>query len=135
MLEQLASEVQNTTAAMTQNIVFSLKIVGVLWAIHIINLLMGYSLNNLGIRTRSLLGLPGIIFAPFLHADFNHLFFNTIPMFVLSDLVLIEGTTVYYVVSLAIIILSGFLTWLFGKRGIHVGASGLIMGYFGYLVD
>lgn len=134
MLEQLATQMQLAIAAMINNMGFSLKIVGVLWAIHVINRIMQYRLNNLGIHTRSFKGLLGIIFSPFLHADFNHLFFNTIPLFVLSDLVLIDGAKIFYSVSLAIIILSGFLTWLLGKRGIHIGASSLIMGYFGYLL-
>jgi len=134
MLEKLSTEIQHVIAAMQSNMLFSLKIIGVLWAIHITNRIMQYSLNNLGIRTRSLKGLPGIIFSPFLHGDFNHLFFNTIPLFVLSDLVLLDGKEVFYSVSFAIIILGGFLTWLFGKRGIHIGASSLIMGYFGYLL-
>ena len=40
---------------------------------------------------------------------------------------------VFYIVTLTIILLSGFATWLLGRRAIHVGASSLIMGYFGYL--
>jgi len=134
MLEKLANEVQNVITSMQYNMLFSLKIIGILWAIQIINLLTKYNLNNLGIRTRSIRGLSGILFSPFLHGGFNHLFFNTIPLFVLSDLVLLEGHVVFYYVSCTIIILSGILTWLFGQRGIHIGASGLIMGYFGYLL-
>jgi membrane associated rhomboid family serine protease len=134
MLEKLSLEMQHLITAMHGNLLFSLKMIGVLWTIHVVNRITQYNLNSLGIRTRSLKGLPGIIFAPFLHGDFNHLFFNTVPLFVLSDLVLLEGTVIFYTVSLAITILSGSLTWLFGKRGIHIGASGLIMGYFGYLL-
>ena len=125
---------QQVISAMQGNMLFSFKIIGILWIIHIINRITHYNLNHLGLHTRSLKGLPGIVFAPFLHADFSHLFFNTIPLFVLSDLVLLDGKTVFYEVSLAIIILCGLLTWIFGKRGIHVGASGVIMGYFGYLL-
>lgn len=134
MLEKLANEVQSVITSMQHNMLFSLKIIGILWAIQIINLLTKYNLNNLGIRTRSISGLSGILFSPFLHGGFNHLFFNTIPLFVLSALVLLDGYVVFYYVSCTIIILSGLLIWLFGQRGIHVGASGLIMGYFGYLL-
>lgn len=134
MLEKLASEVQQVTAAMQSNLLFSLKIVGVLWLVHLVNAMSKYTLNNLGVHPRTLSGLPGIIFSPVLHGNFNHLFFNTIPMVVLSDLVLLEGRMPFYYISLAIIILSGSLIWLFGQRGIHVGASSLIMGYFGYLL-
>lgn len=134
MLEKLASEIQQVIVAMCSNMLFSLDIICVLWGIHIINWVAQYRLNRFGIHTRRARGLPGIILSPLLHGDFNHLFFNTIPLFVLSDLVLMDGHVMFFQVSLAIIILSGFFTWLFGQRGIHVGISSLIMGYFGYLL-
>ncbi|HEX4045708.1 MAG TPA: rhomboid family intramembrane serine protease, partial [Gammaproteobacteria bacterium] len=33
-----------------------------------------------------------------------------------------------------IIVLGGFGTWLIGRRGTHIGASGVIMGYWAYLL-
>ena len=134
MFENIATEIHQLILAMKINTVFALELVSILWFIHIINCMMQYRLNVLGIRSRKLSGLPGIIFAPLLHGDFNHLFFNTIPLFVLSALILPEGRITFYYVSGTITILSGFLIWLFGRRGIHIGASSLIMGYFGYLL-
>ncbi|CAL7960589.1 Rhomboid family transporter protein [Gammaproteobacteria bacterium] len=134
MFGKIALEIQQLILAMKINTVFALELVSILWFIHIINSMMQYRLNFLGIRSRKLGGLPGIIFAPLLHGDFNHLFFNTIPLFVLSDLILPEGRVMFYYVSGTITILSGLLIWLFGRRGIHIGASSLIMGYFGYLL-
>jgi membrane associated rhomboid family serine protease len=135
MLEQLGSQMDHLIVAMQNNLIFSLKLIALLWAIHIINKIAQYRLNVLGILPRRFRGLFGIPFSPFLHGDFNHLFFNSIPLFVLADLVLIEGKVVFYYVSVTIIIVSGFLTWLMGKRGIHIVASGLIMGFFGYLLS
>lgn len=134
MLEKIATEIQHLIIAMQVNTLFALKFIGILWLIHIINWIMQYRLNVLGIRSRTLSGLPGIVFSPLLHGDFNHLFFNTIPLFVLADLILPEGKIMFYYVSGTITLLSGSLLWLFGRRGIHIGASGLIMGYFGYLL-
>ena len=134
MLEKIAVEIHHLIIAMKVNTVFALELVSILWFIHIINRMMQYRLNFFGIRSRKLGGLPGIILAPLLHGDFNHLFFNTIPLFVLSDLILPEGRVIFYYVSGTITILSGILIWLFGRRGIHIGASSLIMGYFGYLL-
>ncbi len=135
MLEKLSTEIQQLTIATQINALFALKIVGLLWLIQIINRIMQYQLNGLGVRPRTIRGLIGVIFAPILHGNFNHLFFNSIPLFALADLILIEGEVIFYYVSGTIIIVSGFLTWLFGRRGIHIGASGLIMGYFGYLLS
>lgn len=88
----------------------------------------------LGIWPRHLWSLPGIFFAPFLHLNFNHLFFNSIPLVILSDFILIDGLHHYLIVSSYIITISGFLIWCLGKPGIHLGASAVITGYWGFLV-
>lgn len=88
----------------------------------------------LGIIPRRWYGLSGLLFAPFLHANFNHLFFNTIPLVVLADFLLIHGITYFLTATLIITVLSGFLVWCFAKPGLHIGASGLITGYWGLLV-
>lgn len=87
-----------------------------------------------GIIPRHWIGLRGIFFCPLLHADFNHLFFNCIPLIVLSNFLLIEGLEIYFILSFSIICLSGLAIWCFAKPGIHVGASALITGYWGFLV-
>ena len=88
----------------------------------------------LGIIPRRWYGLPGLLFAPFLHANFNHLFFNTIPLVVLSNFLLIHGLSYFLTATLIITVLSGFLVWCFAKPGLHIGASALITGYWGLLV-
>lgn len=133
-MQHLVSELQNIIWSVQHNIPFVLFLVGILWLINLVNLILHYRLNILGIYPRTYHGLLGIFFTPFLHSNFGHLFFNSIPLFVLANLVLIQGYKTFYLVSIAIIILSGLAIWLFGKPGIHVGASALIMGYFGYLL-
>jgi membrane associated rhomboid family serine protease len=88
----------------------------------------------LGIIPRHIRGLPGIIFAPLLHANFNHIFFNSIPLVVLSAFLLINGLQYYLVITLLITLLSGFAIWCFAKNGLHIGASAVITGYWGFLV-
>ena len=88
----------------------------------------------LGIWPRHLLGLPGIFFSPFLHVNFNHLFFNSIPLIVLSNFILMDGLHYFIIISIYITVMSGFLVWCFAKPGIHLGASGVITGYWGFLV-
>lgn len=113
---------------------FAFLCILVLWSIHLINWLMKYRLNYLGIYPRHIMGLPGIIFSPFLHGDFNHLFLNSIPAFILIDLVSIYGKFVFVTATIYIILVGGFAVWLFGRRALHVGASGLMMGYWGLLL-
>ena len=132
-MQQFVLAVQNVVLSIQHNLLFVLGIIAILLVIHLVNWLLGYRLNILGIYPRKLAGLPGIIFSPFLHGNFNHLFFNSVPLFALINLILLKGRMVFYIVTLTIILLSGFATWLLGRRAIHVGASSLIMGYFGYL--
>ncbi|MCW5589713.1 MAG: rhomboid family intramembrane serine protease [Legionellales bacterium] len=112
----------------------TLNLLALMWGMHLINFALGYRLTILGIYPRHIVGLIGIIFAPFLHANFNHIFFNSIPLFVLANLVLLSGVTSFIVVSLIIIFCSGFMVWLVGRKALHVGASALVMGYWGYLL-
>ena len=108
--------------------------VGLLFAIHIINWILGYRLNVLGIWPRKTWGWLGIPFLPFLHGDFGHLIFNSVPLFIFSNLILLQGLNIFLTSTGIIIALGGILIWAFGRRGIHVGASALIMGYFGFIV-
>ena len=105
------------------------------WVVFIISELTGKRLLILGIYPRRLSGLPGILFAPLLHANFNHIFFNSIPLLVLSNFLLINGLAYYLEVTLYITLLSGLLVWCFAKPGLHVGASAVITGYWALLVS
>lgn len=92
------------------------------------------SLDQYGILPRNLIGLRGILFAPFLHGGFGHLIGNTIPFIVLGWLVMLREISDFAAVSIISALVSGLGTWLFGTRGIHIGASGVIFGYLGYLL-
>ncbi len=91
-------------------------------------------LNILGIHPRTEWGFVGIPFSPFLHGDFSHLIFNAIPLFIFSNFILLQGANLFYMATGIIILISGLLIWLFARPGIHIGASSLIMGYFGFIL-
>lgn len=113
---------------------FMVYILAIVWFVNIINWLLKGRLNIFGIYPRTLWGLIGIIFSPILHANFNHLFFNSIPFFVLGMFLLALGKDMFVSVSIFIILFQGISVWLFGRKSIHIGASGLISGYFGFLL-
>lgn len=105
------------------------------WGIAAFNVIVGGTLTQLGIRPRDPSGLFGIGFAPFLHADGSHLFHNTLPFIILGWLVLLGGIPVFYIVTIVVAIASGLGVWLFGKPGTnHIGASGVVFGYLGFLL-
>lgn len=116
------------------NLHYVLITIGVLWIIQCINFMLHYRLNIFGILPRTLTGLPGVLLAPLLHGSFGHLLFNSLPLFLLMNLALLAGTSEFIIVTLLITTLSGLCVWLLGRKALHVGASGLIMGYAGYLI-
>ncbi|MGQ3889409.1 rhomboid family intramembrane serine protease [Legionella sp. CNM-1927-20] len=135
MLDEISNSLNQIISNTQTNLPILIKIMAVIWGIYFINLLIFHQrLLYLGIIPRRLIGLPGILFAPLLHANFNHLFFNSIPLLVLSDFILIDGFIYYLIVTLIITLGSGLLIWLFAKPGIHIGASSLITGYWALLV-
>ena len=92
-------------------------------------------LNALGIVPQSFIGLRGILFAPFLHGSFYHVLANTAPFIVLGWLVMLRNIKDFYFVSAISALVGGLGTWLIGRPcSVHVGASGVIFGYFGYLL-
>ncbi len=110
-------------------------LLGVIWGVEVINLITGYALNGwLGLRPRSLGGLDGIVFMPLLHGSVGHAAANTVPLVLLGGLLAVTARHVALAATIIIVALGGLGVWLFGQTAIHVGASGLIFGWFGFLV-
>jgi membrane associated rhomboid family serine protease len=111
-------------------------LVGTMWAVMLINTMFFQGqLNSFGIAPHNLVGLRGILFAPFLHANFPHLISNTLPFITLGWLVMLWETSDLLVVTVISMLVGGIGTWIFGGVGTnHVGASGVVFGYLGYLL-
>ncbi len=114
-------------------------LVAIMWAVEIFDQgimrsVFRSTLDIYGIIPRNPIGLRGILFAPFLHGSFIHLLGNTFPFLVLGWLIMLRETRDFFVVSGVSALVSGAGTWLFGSPGVHIGASGVIFGYLGYLL-
>ncbi len=111
-----------------------LALIALLWIVLFISWAVP-SLNQLGIRPRTIPGLIGIIVSPFLHGDIVHLMANTTGLFFLGLIFLgLEKSRAGYIM-VPIYILSGLGTWIIGRAGsVHIGASGIIYGLLGYLL-
>jgi membrane associated rhomboid family serine protease len=110
--------------------------IGTFWILEIIDqVFLHNSLNNLGIQPRTIIGLRGIIFAPFLHGNFTHLISNTIPFLILGWLVMVQEIKDFWFVTFITMLVGGGGIWLFGApNSVHIGASILIFGYLGFLL-
>ena len=112
-----------------------LALVGIMWGVEILDTyVFRHGLDLLGILPREAIGLRGIVFAPFLHANFPHLIANTVPFIVLGWLIMAQNVADFAIVSVICMLVGGLGTWLFGHRGLHIGASGVIFGYLGFLL-
>ena len=106
------------------------------WLVFVLNnLVWNGRFDQYGIAPRQISSLPGIIYAPFLHASYQHLAANTLPLLILGGIICGRSRGEFLVVTLAGVLLGGGLTWLFARNACHIGASGLIFCYFGYLAS
>ena len=110
--------------------------IGVIWILQIANWADRYGLDfSYGILPRSLGHLGYIFTAPFLHFSWNHIEGNSGPLFVFGFLAAYRGVVKFLGVTLVVALTSGLAVWLFqGNSELTVGASGLIFGYFGYVL-
>lgn len=109
--------------------------VGLLSAVQVVNWVVGYRFNPaFGLIPRDVGGLDGVIAMPLLHGSFAHLMANTPPLLVMGGLLVATATRALLAVNTVVLVLGGGLVWLFGSSAIHIGASGLVFGWFGFLV-
>jgi membrane associated rhomboid family serine protease len=104
-----------------------------MWLAKIIELLFETNLSGFGIYPLTARGLPGILFSPFIHADFSHLFNNTLPLFFLSVALFYFYSQVAWRVFIWTYFLTGLLVWFAGRDAWHIGASGLVYGLASFL--
>lgn len=127
------------TRAITRELKTQVTILGgfvaLMWLIELVDILVfRQALNIYGILPRHVIGLRGIFFAPFLHGGLAHLIANTLPFVILGWFVMLQETSDFFVVTGITMLVSGLGVWLFGSPGFHIGASGVIFGYLGFLL-
>jgi membrane associated rhomboid family serine protease len=108
----------------------------VLFLIEVLDFATGHQLDQLGgVRPRELDGLDGVLFAPFLHASFGHLYSNSVPLLLTGTFVLATGTRRFLWVTGLIALVSGLGAWFTGPpHTVGIGASGIVFGYLGFLL-
>ncbi|MBQ4835332.1 rhomboid family intramembrane serine protease [Pseudoalteromonas luteoviolacea] len=92
---------------------------------------IGVPIERLGIVALEEDYLIGIVTAPFVHGSWSHLSGNLIGLWICGYIA--SRQPKFKRVSVAIVIMTGALVWLFAGDGNHIGSSGVVMGYYGYL--
>lgn len=105
------------------------------WAVSLYVLFVDPGLRfELAVLPRRTEGLLGVLTAPLVHGSFAHLAANTGPLLILGGMVAARGAAYYVTTTFAVAVLGGLGLWALGRNAAHVGASGLVFGYFGLLV-
>ena len=113
-----------------------LSVIMIIWLVGIVNWLLDSQLNRFGILPRTPEALPGILFTPFLHGGFLHLINNTIGFFIFGWLAsLYNGSNDNLLLKLTLFVTfwGGLLTWILARPSLHIGLSGVIFGYWGFV--
>ena len=108
-------------------------IVALMWLVKIYEVLQGIRFTRWGIFPRDWDGIVGIIAAPFVHSDWQHLMSNSLPMFMLLSMVMVFYKRVAIPSIVIITFFTGFTVWLFARESYHVGASGVVYGLVSFL--
>ena len=134
--EVYQQQVQQARRGVARHFAILITIIALLWLIEAVDQLFWRGqLDFFGVEPRTLTGLRNIIFAPFLHKGFNHLLANTLPFLVLGWFVMLSGIREFVAVSLIAMLVSGGGVWVLGMpHTVHVGLSGVIFGYLGFLL-
>ena len=114
---------------------YSLGFVVLLWLIELADVLLPARLDAEGVRPREEDGLWGILFAPLLHAGWDHLIANSVPLLVLGFLVFLSGIGRALAATAVIWVVGGLGTWLIApEHTVHIGASVIVFGWLTYLM-
>jgi len=99
-----------------------------LWVVKFAEYFGGLDFTQFGIYPRRAGGLAGVLFAPFIHSSFAHLFANTAPIIVIGTMLLYGYPRAAKVLLPAVYLGGGIAVWLFAREAYHIGASGLAFG-------
>ena len=123
----------NEKRKLIHSLVFPFFFIIVLWFIKLMEIFSGISLAFLGIYPLHAKGLIGIIMAPLIHGDINHLLNNTIPFFILCVATFYFYRPLGYKIFFLTWIMTGIWVWFGGREAYHIGASGIVYGLASFL--
>ncbi len=125
-----------STAALQRRTLWLAGFVVLCWIVLGVDAIVPGSFAQFGVQPRSVDGLRGVLFAPFLHGNAAHLASNSVPLLALGALVLIADAKRFVAVTAWVVVCSGLGAWLLGpSQSVHIGASGVVFGYLGYLLS
>ena len=98
----------------------------IIWVVKLIELQFDFSFIRFGVFPQTLKGIRGVLFSPFIHKDFTHLFNNSYPILILGGLLFSIYKRIAVQIFIWLFFISGFWLWIVGRPSFHIGASGII---------
>lgn len=105
-----------------------LFLIFILYMIKVMEIGMDWDFTRLGVYPMEKKGLFGIFAHPLIHSNFSHLLANTLPLLFLSWCLFYFYRGIAPFIFFIIWTGCGVLTFIIGKPGWHIGASGIIYG-------
>src|ERR1035437_971962 len=124
---------RNTTSKLFFSILYPGLFVLILWFIKLFEVVEHIDLYTYGLYPRTIHGLFGIFTSPLLHADFSHLFANSIPLLILGTVIFYFYRTIAFQIFFWVYLMTGVWVWAAARDAYHIGASGLIYGLVTFL--
>lgn len=120
--------------SITKSIQKPLLLIVIFWVIWLVSCYSGIDFNRyVGLYPRTAFGMLGIVFSPFLHGSFFHLLQNSVPFVILGGMILFFYPKIAYRIFWIVYLGTGVGVWLLARNSYHLGASGLVYGFAGYL--
>jgi membrane associated rhomboid family serine protease len=135
-LAGVASAANSPLTQLRARVLLLAAFVASIWMVFFLSAALPFlHLNRHGVVPRTLGGLQGILFAPWLHASLTHLLANTGGLVILGWLCMWPRIANFWQATIGAMLGAGLCAWLLGAPyTVHIGASGLVFGYAGYLV-
>lgn len=109
-------------------------LLGIMWAVHAVQWLMPGNLHQYGILPRTFSGLLHIPLAPLIHGSLLHIIANSLPLLGLGFLIQLKQRALFWELTVITIVLAGLGTWLIGSQAYHIGASGMVLGLWAFVL-
>jgi membrane associated rhomboid family serine protease len=107
--------------------------VAILWMVKLTEIIFNKDFSSYSIYPRTISGLAGIFFTPFLHANLDHLISNSIPLFLMGSALFYFYRSLAYHIYFWVYFLSGLGTWIIARESYHIGASGMVYGFASFI--
>jgi len=115
------------------SIIIPLTILIIIWLVKFAEFMLKTHFDFLGIYPLKVEGLPGILFSPFIHADINHLYANSLPLLILSTALFYFYREIGLKIFIYIYITTNTWVWIIARPAWHIGASGIIYGLAAFI--